>query len=191
MNPTTIARPSTSLPMDLLLAACLAGLIVVARVMPHAWDFTPVVAAALFAGMVMRSKALAIAVPITAMLVSDLVVGLHDWRVMAVVYAALVLPALLGLWGRRHRATMVLLPLALASSLTFFAASNLAVWAFSGMYSQDFGGLVQCYVLALPFLRDTLTGDLVWTAALFGAWWLAQRMTFSQTTSQNRGAPAA
>lgn len=191
MNPTAIARPSPSLPIDLLLAACLAGLVVVARVIPHAWDFTPVVAAALFAGTVMRSKALAIAVPVAAMLVSDLVVGLHDWRVMVVVYAALMLPALLGLWGRRHRATVVLLPLALASSLIFFAASNLAVWAFSGMYSHDFGGLAQCYVLALPFLRATLTGDLMWTAGLFGAWWLAQRMALSQTTSQSRGAPAA
>jgi hypothetical protein len=174
MNPRTFARRSPSLPIDLLLAPCLVALVVAGRVMPHAPDFTPVVASALFAGMIFRSKALALALPIAAMLASDAVVGWHDWRVMLVVYAALLLPALLGLWGRRHRGIVVLLPLALGSSLMFFAASNFAVWAFSGMYTHDLAGLARCYAAALPFLRDTLTGDLVWTGALFGAWWLAQ-----------------
>ena len=66
---------------------------------------------------------------------------------MAVVYAAMVLPALLGIAGaaipRRRR---VIVPRALACSLIFFAATNFAVWAFSGMYSLDMAGLVQCYV---------------------------------------------
>jgi hypothetical protein len=174
MTSRPFARRSPSLTIDLLLALGLIGLIAVARVVPHAPDFTPVVASALFAGMVFRSKALALALPIAAMLASDLVVGWHDWRVMIVVYAALLLPALLGLWGRGHRAVVVVLPLALGSSLIFFAASNFAVWAFSGMYTHDLDGLARCYLLALPFLRDTLTGDVLWTAALFGAWWLAQ-----------------
>jgi hypothetical protein len=42
------------------------------------------------------------------------------------------------------------------------------------MYPLDLSGLVQCYVLALPFLQGTVTGDVAWTAALFGSWWLAQ-----------------
>lgn len=174
MNQTIFGRTSRLLTTDLLLAAGLAALVVAARLLPHAWDFTPIVAASLFAGMVLRSKVLALIVPVVAMLASDLVLGWHDWRVMLVVYAALVLPAALGLWGRRHRTIVVLLPLALSSSLLFFAASNVAVWAFSGMYAHDLAGLARCYALALPFLRDTLTGDVLWTAALFGAWWLAQ-----------------
>jgi hypothetical protein len=189
MMSNALGRPSPSLATDLLLAAALTALVVVARVMPHAWDFTPVVAASLFAGMVLRSKALALAVPVVAMLASDLVLGWHDWRVMCVVYAALILPAALGLIGRRYRAIVVLLPLALGSSLLFFAASNFAVWAFSGMYPHGAGGLLACYVAALPFLRDTLTGDVLWTAALFGTWGLVQAV--SPAMSPKRGAPAA
>jgi hypothetical protein len=169
-----LPRVSSALSMNLLLVVCLVGLVIAARVVPHAPNFTPVVAAALFAGTVFRSRALALAVPITAMLLSDVVIGVEDWRIRAVVYGALVLPVLLGIWGRRFRPIVALAPLAISSSLLFFAASNFAVWAFSGMYSLDFSGLVRCYVLALPFLQNAVVGDVAWTAALFGSWWLAQ-----------------
>lgn len=168
-------RAPSAWPNDLLLVACLVGLVVAARLIPHAPNFTPIVAAALFAGTVFRSRALALTVPIAAMLLSDLLLGFEDWRIRVIVYAALILPVILGMWGRRFRAVVALLPLALASSLLFFAASNFAVWAFSGMYSHDFGGLVHCYVAALPFLQNTMVGDVFWTAALFASWWLAQR----------------
>lgn len=188
---TLSSRTSKSLAGDLLLAGGLTMLVVIARAIPHVPDFTPVVAAALFAGMMLRSRVLALAVPVVAMLASDLIIGLHDWRVMAVVYAGLLLPAVLGVWGRKHRIMTVLPPLALSSSLLFFAISNLAVWAFSGMYAHDFGGLRQCFVMALPFLRDTLAGDLLWTAGLFGSWWLAQRLTVSRGSNPRHGAPSA
>jgi hypothetical protein len=171
---TTSHRAPSALPMEWLLVVCLVGLVVAARTIPHAPNFTPIVAAALFAGTVFRSRLLALTVPIAAMLLSDLVIGFEDWRIRAIIYAALLLPVILGLWGRRFRPIVALLPLAISSSLLFFAASNLAVWAFSGMYAHDFAGLVQCYVLALPFLQNTVIGDVAWTAALFGSWWLVQ-----------------
>ncbi|MFL6824075.1 MAG: DUF6580 family putative transport protein [Xanthobacteraceae bacterium] len=158
---------------DLTLAMGLVGLDVVARLAPHAPNFTPVAASALFAGAVLRSRTLALAVPLAAMLASDLILGGYDWRVMGVVYAALALPALLGRWGRA-RGAIVLVPLALSSSLFFFATTNFAVWAFSGMYAHDLAGLMHCYVAALPFLQNTIIGDMFWTTLLFGGWWIAR-----------------
>jgi hypothetical protein len=161
--------------MEMPLAAGLVGLDIVARLLPHAPNFTPVAASAVFAGMVFRSKPLALAVPLAAMLLSDLILGSYDWRVMTVVYASLALPAILAMWGRRFRAPIVLAPVVVSSSLLFFVTTNFAVWAFSGMYPADLGGLIRCYVAALPFLQNTVTGDIAWSAALFGAWWLARR----------------
>jgi hypothetical protein len=161
-------------PAELSLAMSLVGLDIVARLAPHAPNVTPIAASALFAGMVLRSRALALAVPLAAMLVSDLVVGAYDWRIMGVVYAALALPALLGMWGRAWRPVVVLAPLVLASSLLFFATTNFAVWAFSGMYAHDLHGLILCYVAALPFLYNTVAGDMLWTTLLFGGWWSAK-----------------
>jgi hypothetical protein len=160
-------------PGELSLAMSLVGLDIMARVAPHAPNVTPIAASAVFAGMVLRSRALALAVPIAALLLSDLVVGSYDWRIMGVVYAALALPALLARWGRA-RPVVVLAPLVLSSSLLFFATTNFAVWAFSGMYAHDLHGLVHCYVAALPFLWNTVAGDALWTTLLFGCWWSAK-----------------
>src|SRR5262249_6476197 len=161
-------------PGEFSLAMGLVGLDIVARLAPHAPNVTPIAASALFAGMVLRSRALALAVPLAAMLLSDLVVGAYDWRIMSVVYAALALPALLGMWGRAWRPVVVLAPLVLSSSLLFFATTNFAVWAFSGMYAHDLHGLTHCYVAALPFLYNTVIGDMFWATLLLGSWWSAK-----------------
>ena len=160
-------------PGELSLAMSLVGLDVVARLAPHAPNVTPIAASAVFAGMVLRSRALALAVPLLAMLLSDLIVGGYDWRVMGVVYAALALPALLGRWGRA-RSAVLLPPLVLSSSLFFFATTNFAVWTSSGMYAHDLHGLIHCYVAALPFLQNTVIGDMFWATLLFGSWWSAK-----------------
>ena len=189
MAPTALNRSPTTPAMDWLLVACLIGLIVAARLVPHAPNFTPVVAAGLFAGMVLRSRTVALLVPVAAMLISDLIMGFEDWRIRVVIYAALALPVILGIWGQRFRPILALLPLALTSSLLFFVVSNFAVWAFSGMYTLDFSGLVRCYVLALPFLQNTVMGDVIWTAVLFGSWWLVQQFWFP--AAQRKASPVS
>ncbi len=174
---TTDARHTqqTSLRADLLLVAFLIGLVVAARLLPHTPNVTPIVAAALFASMVLQRRSLALLVPLGGMLISNLMMGSDQWQVTAVVYAALAWPVAIGFLARRYRLSRVIVPAALSCSLLFFATTNLAVWAFSGMYSLDMAGLIQCYVAALPFLKYTVTGDLLWTAVLFGGAWLLSR----------------
>jgi hypothetical protein len=154
------------------LAIALIGLDVIARVVPHAPSFSPVAASALFAGMVIGRR-YALLVPLAAMLLSDAVLGFDDWRMRLVVYAALTLPAVLGLLARNAR-WPVAFPLAVASSVIFFVVTNFAVWLFGGMYTLDAAGLAKCYVAALPFFQNTLIGDLLWTAALFGSLWIVR-----------------
>lgn len=180
-----IRRAAGVLGTEVPLAAALVGLDVAARLLPHAPNFTPVAASAVFAGMMFRTRSLALAVPLTAMLLSDLFLGSYDWRIMGVVYASLALPAVLAMWGRKFRLPIVVVPVVLSSSLMFFMTTNLAVWAFSGIYPDDLGGLIHCYVAALPFLQNTVTGDIVWSAALFGTWWLAT-LAFSPSQATPR-----
>jgi hypothetical protein len=162
------ARNAPALRHDLLLALALVGLCVVARMLPHVSNFSPVAAAALFAGAMLGRRWLALLVPVAALLIGDLTLGFDDGRVTAVIYAALALPALIGMIARSHRIWFTAIGGALAASLIFFATTNLAVWAFSGMYSLDSAGLMHCYTAALPFLKYTVAGDLFWSVALFG-----------------------
>ena len=154
--------------MDLALVAFLIGLDVVARLVPHAPGFLPIAASALFAGRMLRVPAFAPVVPVAAMVLSALALGADDWRVSLIVTVAISLPALVGIVSRRWPGIAATAAVMAPCSLAFFVLSNFAVWAFSGMYSLDFAGLTQCYVAALPFLQNTVAGDLFWTAVLFG-----------------------
>jgi hypothetical protein len=165
---------------DLLLGAALIGLDVLVRLLPHAWHFTPLAASALFAAAMFRTRILSLAVPLIALAVSDSIMGFYDWRVMLVVYAASVLPAVMAIYVSPLRSVAVLLSLSLASSIVFFLATNFAVWAFGGIYTQDFAGLGACYVAALPFFKNTIIGDLFWTCVLFGGYQLV-RMRFANS----------
>jgi hypothetical protein len=169
-------RRLRDLPTDLLIIACLIGLDVAARLFPHALDFTPVAATALFAASVLRVRALALLVPILGLLLGDAVLGFYDLRVMAAVYAALALPACAACLSRRLRRPSLIVPILVSSSLTFFLVTNFAVWAFSPMYPANATGLLKCYVAALPFLRNMLAGDLFWGFLLFGTRWLFQNI---------------
>jgi hypothetical protein len=57
----------------------------------------------------------------------------------------------------------------------FFALTNFGVWAFGSWYPMTSAGLVACFVAAIPFFRNTLASDLVFTALLFSILALAQR----------------
>ena len=167
-------KTRTDLLMDLGLVAFLIALDVVARLVPHAPGFVPIAASALFAGRVLRIPALAPVVPVAAMVLSALALGPDDWRVALVGTVAISLPAFVGILSRRWPGIPATAAVMVACSLNFFAVSNLAYWVFSGTYSLDFAGLTQCYVAALPFLQNTVAGDLFWTAVLFGAAWAIQ-----------------
>jgi hypothetical protein len=170
------SRGGAILWTDLALVACLVGVDVIARLLPHAPDFTPVAATALFAGAILRIQALALVVPLAAMLAGDAFLGFYDWRVMSVVYVAFALPAIAGWLTRRWRAPLVFVPAIVACSLLFFVATNFAVWAFGGLYPHNLKGLTECYIAALPFLRNKIAGDLFWATLLFGGYHLVRAM---------------
>lgn len=165
---------SRNIAVDALIAASLIGLDVAARLLPHAPDFTPVAASALFAASVLRVRALAPLVPIVGLMLGDAMLGFYDFRVMIIVYALLALLAGVAFLPRRSRRPPLIVPLLLSSSLLFFLTTNFAVWAFSPLYPPSAAGLVKCYVAALPFLRNMLAGDLFWGLVLFGLYGLAQ-----------------
>jgi hypothetical protein len=175
------ARKQAPLRTDLLVVLFLIGLDVAARLLPHTPNFMPLTASALFAGMVIGRPALGLLVPLAALLLSDLVLGFDDWRIALVVYLALALPVGVGMLARHYRLSLVLVPAALVCSLIFFVVTNFAVWAFGSLYSHDMAGLTQCYLLALPFLKYTMAGDLAWTAVLFGGAFLVQRWSTGAT----------
>lgn len=152
-----------------LLLALIVAVVVAAitRLLPHPPNFSPLVAAALFSGAVITDRRLALLVPLAAMLLSDVILGFH--ATMAFVYLALALVVGIGSWLGTRRAPLLLSGGAVAGSVVFFAVSNAGVWLQGGLYAHSLAGLVECYVLALPFFPSTLLATLIYGALLFGA----------------------
>lgn len=141
------------------------------RLIPHPWNVAPITAMALFSGSHFRSKVWAFSVPLLAMLMSDAWLGFYStvWST----YLAFALIVLIGFWIGENRTILRIAVGTLTGSVVFFIVTNLAVWGFSGMYARNTQGLGQCFALAIPFFRNTVLGDMVYSAAMFGSFALA------------------
>lgn len=147
---------------------------VLARLLPHPPNFTPLAAIGLFAGSVSRKPLLAAVAVVSAMLISDLVIGFH--AMMPFVYACLLANIAIGAFWVRGGKTSVLnanvetlgrvVTGSLMGSVLFFLITNAA--CFFAFYPNTITGLVACFTSAIPFFQYTLAGDLVYSGALFG-----------------------
>ncbi len=158
-------------PAARMLVAAIAVL-ALSRLVPHPPNFTPLVAAALFSGAICRDWWLALLVPLAAMLLADLWLGLH--ATLAFVYLGMALAVAVGGWLETRRRPLLLLGAGTLGAVLFFLVSNFGVWLTQELYPHSAAGLAACYVAALPFFTNTLVATLLWGAVLFGGeYWLA------------------
>ena len=153
-----------------MLAYLFLMLAVAVRFIPHPWTFTPVAGALLFFGA--RGSRRFLWVPLVVMAASDVVLTklvyaypfVWDHFVTWAWYAAVLW---LGTRLGKNTKPLPVIGAALASSVSFFLVSNFAVWAAYDMYPKNFEGLLTSYTLALPFFRNAVEGDLLFTSAMF------------------------
>lgn len=157
----------------------LVVLSVVARLVPHAWNFTPIGAVGLFAGANYR-PAVAWGIPVAAVLISDAIVGFYNPLIMAFVYLGIAAGPLFGrILLRPRRSALRVGSAVTCSATTFFLVSNFGVWLASFPHTVD--GLLECYVRGLPYYGVTLLGTAVYAAILFGGQELTQRVSKRST----------
>ena len=165
----------------------LSALVVLAaltRLVPHPPNVTPIAAMALFGGAYFRDWKIAFSLPLAAMLLSDLVLGfgvygMASMKSQPVVYLCMLLTVGIGrLIQTRQSATKIVFA-TLASSLMFYFVTNFAVWAFDSLYPKTWDGLIACYTAAIPFFRNSLTGDIFFAAVLFGGFAVLERFWVS------------
>ena len=143
------------------------------RWVPHAPNFTPLLAMSLWLGSQGLSKKYGIAILLGSLLLSDWVLGFHD--LMPVVYGSLIVLLFAGDWLKdkavfsKHnfvRHGLAWLGAGLFGSVFFFVTTNLAVWWSSGMYPRTSAGLVECFVMAIPFFHNTLLSTWLFSGIL-------------------------
>lgn len=157
-----------------LVLICVILAAAASRLIPHPPNMTSLTAVALFGGAYFSDKRLAFLVPLTALFLSDLVLGFYQH--MEVVYLSFALIVGIGLWLQKHRTALPIAGAAMASSVLFFVVTNFGVWAFEPLYPKTLEGLVACYVAAIPFFQNTLIGDLFFTAVMFAGFALLEKL---------------
>jgi len=150
------------------------------RLIPHVPNFTPLAAIALFGGFYFDKKFAFIA-PLAAMLVSDYFIGFSsDWMF---VYGSLAAIAAMAVMMQSRKSAAVVAGTTLASSVLFFVVTNFGVWVMQAWYPKTAAGLAECYIMAVPFFRNTVAGDLFYVAAMFGVYELVSMLVSKTETA--------
>ncbi len=127
--------------------------IIITRLIPHPPNFTSTLATAFYLPALLGTKFLIVAV--TAFIISDLIIGVH--QLMIFTWGSLLLIGLISKYFKKNYFRLLGI---MSSCMIFFIVSNFGVWIFSNIYSNDFQGLLLCYVAAIPFLQNSLIGSL-------------------------------
>ncbi len=159
----------------------------VLRVIPHPGNFAPIAAIALFGGAYLSRKQ-AMFVPILAMVISDFFIGFDSWTTRALVYGSFMLTAVIGMWLKNHKNVYTVTGASLVSSTIFFLVTNLPFVHPVSLYPYTLEGTLASYTNALPFFKNTVMGDLFYTAVFFGMfelvrYWVSKKAVAQSTVS--------
>lgn len=178
------STPPSSLASGPLLLIGMIVLAALSRLLPHPPNFSPVEAIALFGGAYFAKRSVALWVPLAAMFLSDLALGVVNGGIYSeyflsagfgLVYLCIAVSTVVG-FALRGRVTPVRVAgYSLAGSTLFFVVTNFGVWLGSTLYPPTVAGLVATYVAGIPFFQNTVLGTLFYSVLLFGSFALVRQ----------------
>jgi len=137
------------------------------RLIPHPPNFTPIIAVAILSSYFFKNIYLSCATLLISMLLADAFIGFYSN--MFFVYFSLLL--ILFIFHRISEKMNFknLFICGFIASLIFFIISNFGVWVLGSPgvldlpYEKNLNGLVECYVLAIPFFGNTFLSTLIFS----------------------------
>ncbi len=164
------------------------------RILPHPSNFTPIVAMALFGGAYLKNKNLAFILVLVALFLSDFILNNtllrayypdHQGLVfissyMLWVYGSMLAIVTLGILILKKISISRVLLSAVGASVLFYLVTNFGAMLGDPMYPKSMAGLSASLFAGLPFFKNALVGNLLYTGVLFGAYelgisWYAKR----------------
>ena len=140
----------------------------------YPWNFSPILPLCIFGAACFAKRTVAYLAPLAIYLAGDLgiwaISGRLDWAFYAdqpVTYLSVVLVVSCGFIARSQCSWGRIAVAGLGSAILFFVVSNFGTWALGATYAKTWAGLVECYVMAIPFFRNTLISMGVFLPLLF------------------------
>ena len=170
------SQPKIRLEVVLVfLAIAIASRFIGPRLFGYGINFAPVDAIALFSGAYISRRYLSMIIPIVFVWIGDLIANYQYYGEVVLFYegfywqyGAYLLIVLIGTLVGRNVKWYTVLGGALSGAVLFFIVSNFGTWASTTLYAKTWTGLVNCFVAAIPFFRQTLVSDLMYVGILFG-----------------------
>ena len=131
------------------------------RLIPHPSNFTPIIAVAIISSYFFKNIYLSCATLLISMLLADAFIGFYGN--MLFVYLSLLIIVFIFYKISEKINFKNLFIFGFIGSLIFFIISNFGVWVLGGLYEKNLNGLVECYVLAIPFFGNTFLSTLIFS----------------------------
>ena len=137
------------------------------RLIPHPPNFTPIIAVAIMSSYFFKNIYLSFATLLVSMLLADAFIGFYSN--MLFVYLSLLLIVFIFHKISEKMNFKNLFICGFIGSLIFFIISNFGVWVLGSPgvldlpYEKNLNGLVECYVLAIPFFGNTFLSTLIFS----------------------------
>lgn len=144
------------------------GLILMAgafRLIPHTWNFTPILAVCIFSGYKIKPLGLALFLPLLTIFLGDLFIGFYEGMVW--VYAAYIVTIAFALFTNKSNSVQSKVGNVIIGSISFFIISNFGVWMSGLLYPKNVDGVMACYIAAIPFFKNTFLGTLIYSFGFF------------------------
>lgn len=139
--------------------------------------FSPVIAIALFSGMLINNKGKSFFLPLIAVFASDMIIemlftfklfpysGFYTFQLFN--YALLLGATLIG-WALKGKNYGSIAMGGIIAPTVFFLLSNFGSWMIDtfGLYTNDLNGLMTSYKAGLPFYRNALASTMIFLPAI-------------------------
>ena len=129
------------------------------RFVPHPPNFTSLLALSFYIPAILGIKF--IPALLVSFLITDFIIGLHG--VTLFTWGSVIL---IGLMSKFFTKTIFTrLSGSLLGAFLFFIITNFGVWS-SGVYGYTVNGLINCYILAIPFFTYSLLSTIIFSTLI-------------------------
>ena len=129
------------------------GIVLLFRIIPHPPNFTPVIALSLYLPFIFGIWSIPFC--ILGFAITDYFIGFHS--LLFWTWGAL---AFTGYTSKFCNKTYSRIVLSFIGAITFFVISNFGVWISGTFYEISVQGLLNCYIMAIPFFTNTLLSTI-------------------------------
>ncbi len=169
------------------------------RLMPHPPNVTPITAMCLFGGALLGFRLISVIVSFASLYLSDLLLnntvlsiyypestGIIWWAdYMYWTYAGFAAIVLIGSLLKRNPSIGKMILVSLLATGVFYALTSFGTWASGIIYPVTGEGLIASFTAGIPFLRNSMMGNVAFTLIIFSAYkWITSNYRSSNPAYQ-------